>query len=71
MTILNQIPHISKLMVNSIDEVLDQAGTIVIGNGDSEFSTVLDRIRPGQVVVDLVRIVPDRSREGSYDGICW
>jgi len=69
--ILNQIPHISKLMVSSIDEVLNQAGTIVIGNGDSEFSTVLDRIKPEQVVVDLVRIVPDRSQEGRYDGICW
>ncbi len=69
--ILNQIPHISKLMVQSIDEVLEQSGTIVIGNGDSEFSTVLDRIRPGQVVIDLVRIGPDMSQEERYDGICW
>lgn len=69
--ILNQIPHISKLMVDSIDEVLEQSGTIVIGNGDSEFSTVLERIKPEQVVVDLVRIVPGRSQEGRYDGICW
>jgi GDP-mannose 6-dehydrogenase len=31
--ILNHIPHISKLMVNSIDEVLAHASTLVIGNG--------------------------------------
>lgn len=69
--ILNQIPHISKLMVSSIDEVLNQSGTIVIGNTDSEFSKILDRVTPGQVVVDLVRITPDNSQEGHYDGICW
>lgn len=69
--ILNQIPHISKLMVNSIDEVLEHSRTIVIGNGDSEFASVPGRINDGQVVVDLVRIVPDRTQEGRYDGICW
>src|SRR5205814_10307665 len=35
--ILNHIPHISKLMVGSIDEVLDHAGTGVSGNGAPEF----------------------------------
>ena len=69
--ILNQIPHISKLMVNSIDEVLEHAETLVIGNGDKEFSTVPDRIKDGQVIVDLVRISSKTSQEGRYDGICW
>jgi GDP-mannose 6-dehydrogenase len=69
--ILNQIPHISKLMVNSIEDVLQHARTIVIGNGDSEFSRVLANLRNDQVVVDLVRITPERSQVGRYDGICW
>lgn len=69
--ILNQIPHISKLMVGSIDDVLQHAETIVIGNGDKEFSTVLERLKDNQVLVDLVRITPGRSQEGRYDGICW
>ncbi len=69
--ILNQIPHISKLMVSSIDEVLEHADTVVIGNGDKEFSTVLERIKDNQIVVDLVRITSETSQEGRYDGICW
>ena len=69
--ILNQIPHISKLMVDSIDEVLEHADTIVIGNGDEEFSSILDRINEKQVVVDLVRITPETSKDDQYDGICW
>ncbi len=69
--ILNRIPHISRLMVASIDEVLAFAETIVIGNGDKEFGGVVDRLRDGQVMVDLVRITNNQSVPGKYDGICW
>jgi GDP-mannose 6-dehydrogenase len=68
--ILNHIPHISKLMVNSIAEVMDFAGTIVIGNGAEEFRAIPDKLTGQQVVVDLVRISNETSG-GSYDGICW
>ena len=68
--ILNHIPHISKLMVTSMQEVLDFADTIVIGNGAAEFKTVPDSIKPHQHIVDLVRISKEQSGE-QYDGICW
>ncbi|MBV6319945.1 nucleotide sugar dehydrogenase [Duganella violaceipulchra] len=68
--ILNHIPHISKLMVNSMDEVLAFADTIVIGNGAAEFKTVPGQLKAGQHLVDLVRISTEQSG-GQYDGICW
>lgn len=68
--ILNHIPHISKLMVNSMEEVLDFAETLVIGNGAAEFKTVPDQLKAGQSLVDLVRISKEQSG-GQYDGICW
>lgn len=68
--ILNHIPHISKLMVTSMQDVLDFADTIVIGNGAAEFKTVPASLRPHQHIVDLVRISKDQSGE-QYDGICW
>jgi GDP-mannose 6-dehydrogenase len=69
--ILNHIPHISRLMVNGIDAVLDHAQTIVIGNNDPDFQTVPDRLRDGQCLVDFVRITNRKSEDGRYDGICW
>jgi GDP-mannose 6-dehydrogenase len=69
--ILDQIPHISDLMVPSLEEVLDHAGTLVIGNHDPVFRAVAEHPRPGQRVVDLVRIVDRRSEGNGYDGICW
>lgn len=69
--ILNHIPHISRLMLPNMDDVLEHGETIVIGNGAPEFRDALAQRRASQVVVDLVRISPARSEEGRYDGICW
>jgi GDP-mannose 6-dehydrogenase len=68
--ILHRIPHISRLMVESIDDVLGFAETIVIGNGDKEFRAVPGRLRDGQSVIDLVRVT-DSVSNSKYDGICW
>ena len=67
--ILNHIPHISRLMVDSIEALLEHADTVVIGNGSPEFRNFA--VREGQHVVDLVRAGDVPPTGGSYDGICW
>ena len=69
--ILNRIPHISRLMVDDVDAVLKHAQTVVIGNNDPEFRQVPARLREDQYLVDFVRVVPGKSQNGKYDGICW
>jgi len=69
--ILNRIPHISRLLAPTIDEVLDHAGTIVIGNAAPEFREVPKRLRERQSIIDFVRITDSRSVSGVYEGICW
>ena len=69
--ILNHIPHISRLMVPSIDDVLAHADTIVIGNAAPEFREVPRRLAEGQTLVDFVRVSSSRSVAGVYEGICW
>lgn len=69
--ILNRIPHISRLMVDRVDAVLDHAETIVIGNNDPDFQGVIHRLRDGQAIVDFVRIADRASANGNYEGICW
>lgn len=54
--ILNRIPHISRLMVPTADDVLAHAQTVVIGNRDPEFSRIRDRLCEDQCLVDFVRI---------------
>jgi GDP-mannose 6-dehydrogenase len=69
--ILNRIPHISRLMVSTVDEVLAHAGTIVIGNAAPEFRDVPKRLTERQTIIDFVRVCDSRSVAGVYEGICW
>ena len=68
--LLNRIPHVSRLMVDDIDDVLGFAETVVIGNKAPEFRCITEKVRSGQTIVDFVRISELRSGNG-YDGICW
>ena len=69
--ILNRIPHISRLMVPTVQEVLEHAQTIVIGNAAPEFAEVPKRIGDGQTVIDFVRVCNSRTVLGVYEGLCW
>ena len=69
--ILNRIPHISKLMVADMNDVLKHAETIVIGNSEPSFRGVFEKLREDQCVVDLVRASEYKIDNGRYDGICW
>jgi len=67
-----QIPHLSSLLCDTIDEVLDRSEVLVVGNGAPEFPDALRRTRPDQMVIDLFRTpVPPREIPARYQGICW
>jgi len=67
-----QIPHLSSLLRESVDDVLKDADVIVVGNAAPEFSEALERTRPDQIVLDLVRVkTPREAIKADYRGICW
>lgn len=66
-----EIPHISQLMRQSIDEVLDDSELIVLGNKTEEFRRLDKKLKPNQVVIDLVRLFDEPLKNESYQGICW
>jgi GDP-mannose 6-dehydrogenase len=68
----DQIPHLSALLCESIDEVIDQSEVIVVGNQAPEFAKALPRCRRDQIVIDLVRLpVVGSLLAADYRGICW
>ncbi len=67
-----EIPHISSLLVDSIDDLVDRAEVVVVGNGDPEFRRAVGTLRPEQRLIDLVGLddaLPTDSPE--YRGIAW
>ena len=69
--ILHRIPHISRLMVDSMQEVIAFAEVIVIGNPSEEFRNVRVLAKPEQMIIDLVRLADDWGNDARYEGICW
>lgn len=69
--ILNHVPHIANIMVNSVDEVLASADTIVVGNGSNEFRDVVAQLKPNQHVIDLVGVAKPAQPSGQYSGAGW
>jgi GDP-mannose 6-dehydrogenase len=66
-----RIPHIARLMVGSLEAIVEHAEVIVIGNDSAEFRDILDRVRPAQHIVDFVRIAPGVQQNGHYLGLSW
>jgi GDP-mannose 6-dehydrogenase len=66
-----EIPHISSLMQSNLDEVVGASEVLIIGKKDEEFRNLAERVKPGCVVIDLVRMFDQRTEQAGYEGICW
>jgi len=68
-----QLPHIATLICDTMEQVLAEAEVIVVASREPAFFEVPKRLRPRQVLVDLVRLVdqPDDTLNGRYYGIAW
>jgi GDP-mannose 6-dehydrogenase len=67
-----QIPHLARLMSDSVDEVIAESDLLVLGNASPDFTEALARTREDQVVIDLVRTPTDLSGiKAAYQGLCW
>ena len=70
--IVKQIPHLSSLLCNTIDEVIQGSEVIVVGNQAPEFAPAVMACRPDQIVIDLVRLpIYGSLVKADYRGICW
>lgn len=65
-----KIPHVASLLKSDLDEVVEHAEVIVVGNRDKQFSGVLSRVNGSRPTIDLVGFMNGGSTEMSQ-GICW
>jgi GDP-mannose 6-dehydrogenase len=67
-----ELPHISEMLRDSLEDVIAFSDTIIIGNPDPRFADVASTLPSDKQIVDLVRIVPDwKSTVENYHGIGW
>ncbi len=67
-----EIPHIASLLVGELADVVAHGEVLIIGNGSRVFRTLPERIKPGQIVIDLAGIPGLGESPGiDYRGITW
>lgn len=67
-----EIPHLSRLMCATGRELVEESDVIVVNHRDEAFKQALDHAKPGQVIIDLVRIADESKWDGcEYYGMCW
>lgn len=69
--LMNAIPHVTQLMVPSVDDVVKHADILVATSRSPEYEAVVNKMRPGQVLLDMARLPNTDAIAGTYDGINW
>jgi GDP-mannose 6-dehydrogenase len=68
----HSIPHISTLLKERIEEVVDQSEVLVVAKKGKLFEESVAGLNHGSIVIDLVRIFSHPTRRPAYyEGICW
>jgi GDP-mannose 6-dehydrogenase len=67
------IPHISRLMRESLDSAIADSDVVVVAKCSAAIEQRLSQLDGTKVIIDLVRALPQRSARigDSYEGICW
>jgi GDP-mannose 6-dehydrogenase len=66
-----KIPHLSRLMVESEDELIEHSDLIVVTHGASEFRTILNKVKGDRPILDLTGIFSGTVEYSNYEGIAW
>jgi GDP-mannose 6-dehydrogenase len=74
--ILNHIPHIGRLMVDRLEQLLEHSDVLVVASAHRDFAPLLERLPAGKSIIDLDGVWNTAEDAGSarreaYDGIAW
>ena len=70
--IKREIPHLDRLVTNSVEDTLADAGTIVIGHAPIDAIEKISAAAAGRCIIDLQSVAAlQRLTNVDYEGICW
>jgi GDP-mannose 6-dehydrogenase len=68
----DEVPYLPERMRTELDELLAESEVIIVGNRNAAYKLIGPRLKPGQVLVDLVAAVePSTVTHGEYHGLAW
>ena len=66
-----KIPHLSRLMVNNEEELINHSELIIVSHGAAEFRFIIDKITKDKFILDFTGMLRDEINHVNYEGIAW
>jgi GDP-mannose 6-dehydrogenase len=69
--IMTALPHLSSILVETLDEALHHGETIVVGHDSPAYAELPAKLRASHHVIDLAGGATSLLGRKEYSGICW
>lgn len=66
----SRIPHLSKLLMNDLDELIEESDVLIVNTNESEFESKLNTVED-KTIIDFVRLDENLLNKKNYLGINW
>jgi GDP-mannose 6-dehydrogenase len=67
-----ELPHISSIMCDSVEEVIAESEVVVVTHGGKAFTQAVELMREDQILIDLVgKLKNNPNIKAAYEGIAW
>ena len=63
-------PYLLRLLGDDIQEVIEFADLIIIGNAEDEFRHIIEALPKDKTILDLAGLITTQSPKKQH-GICW
>ncbi|MCB2200610.1 UDP-glucose/GDP-mannose dehydrogenase family protein [bacterium] len=67
----SMLPHLSGLLVENAQQVVEHADVMLVTHGDKSFSAILDKLPESVIIVDVAGYLNNKPEGRSYVGIAW
>ena len=69
--LVRTLPHVAGYIVDDLEEALDGADVIVVAQANPAYANILERVGPGQKVLDLHGVAKMPGNDSQYRGFLW
>ena len=66
-----RIPHLSKLIVDDIETLLQESEVIIVNNKEQAYTDALIGLMSDKPIIDLARLGDEIRRKPNYKGVNW
>ena len=66
----SRIPHLSKLLTDDLNSLINNSDVLILSNNESEFKEALQNVS-NKIIIDMIRIEDSIKQKNNYIGINW